>query len=184
MDATQRRLLEQVRSQTTAAHRRLEERLDVVARLAEPASRSDLIRRYAALHVPADDALAPELGAVADLSFAERSRAPWLARFLEETAPDFPRPANRAEGLGLFYVLEGSTLGGRIILRDLSSRGVTDPDLAFLDPYGDDTGSRWRSFLSVFAREVGDGQGSIADACRGAVRGFSHAERVLCGDAA
>lgn len=81
----------------------------------------------------------------------------------------------------MFYVLEGSTLGGHVILRGLAARGVTDAGLAFLDPYGAETGARWRGFLAVLAREVRD-DGAKAAACIGAVRVFRHAERILCGD--
>jgi heme oxygenase len=80
----------------------------------------------------------------------------------------------------MLYVLEGSTLGGRIILRMLASRGVQDPSLAFLDPYGAQTGARWRGFLAVLAREADDNEERIAQACDGARSGFSHAERLLC----
>ena len=83
----------------------------------------------------------------------------------------------------MLYVLEGSTLGGRFITGALAARGVTDPDLAFLDPYRDQTGVRWRGFLAVLVREVRD-NGLIAEACRGAMRAFDHAETILCGDAA
>ncbi len=86
-----------------------EERLDAVRRFAECASREALIRRYAALHVPADAALAEALEPVAGLEFGARSRAHLLSRFVGE-APAFPRPRSRAEALGLLYVLEGSTL--------------------------------------------------------------------------
>jgi heme oxygenase len=98
--------------------------------------------------------------------------------------PTFPAPESQAEALGMLYVLEGSTLGGRLILRTLKDRGVDDPRLAFLDPYGPETGVRWRSFQSVLARETSHDEKLVAQACGGALSGFWHAERVLCGDAA
>lgn len=175
--------LEGMRNATRETHRRLEERLDAVRRFAECASREALIRRYAALHVPADAALAEALEPVAGLEFGARSRAHLLSRFVGE-APAFPRPRSRAEALGLLYVLEGSTLGGRAILHALARQGVADPDLAFLDPYGAATGARWRSFLSVLERETEGDAERVGEAVFGAVRGFDHAERVLCGSPA
>jgi heme oxygenase len=172
----------QLRAATDRHHRRLETRVDAVARLSDPLLRPDLIRRYAALHLPADDALGPHLRHVPGLDFRGRSRVPLLAGLAGEHAlPPFPAPRNRAVALGMLYVLEGSTLGGRLILATLAERGVVDPKLAFLDPYGAQTGTRWRGFLAVLERELrGDGD-SILDACHGAVAGFQHAERVLCG---
>lgn len=151
-------------------------------RLANPALRPALIRRYAAFHIPADSSLAPHLEGVRGLDFRGRSRAPLLKRFVGgRPLPAFPVPANRAEALGMLYVLEGSTLGGRLILRWLEDRGIRDPDLAFLDPYGPDTGRLWRGFLAVLSREIGEEEALIAEACTGARSGFRHAERLLGG---
>jgi heme oxygenase (biliverdin-IX-beta and delta-forming) len=175
-------VLARLRAATGAEHQRLEERLDAVARLADPYRRGGLIRRYAALHIPAEASLSPHLSEIEDLEFETRRRTSQLHPFAGDSAPVFPAPASLAEALGMFYVLEGSTLGGRMILRDLAERGVSDPALSFLDPYGSETGMRWRQFLAVLARETGDNQGLILQACRGALTAFRHAERVLCGD--
>jgi heme oxygenase len=171
-----------MREATDAVHRRLEERLDAVAQLADRARRPGLIARYAAFHLPADDVLRPFLDPVPELEFVARSRAQWLAPFANANAvPAFPKPGTRWEALGLLYVLEGSALGGRVILRALAARGAIDPVLGFLDPYGSETGRLWRGFLSVLDRETGDDEARITDAVQGSVRGFAHAERVLCG---
>lgn len=151
-------------------------------RLADPYQRGGLIRRYAALHIPAEVALAPHLSDLDDLDFESRRRAPLLRRHAGSFTPPFPPAASVAEALGMFYVLEGSTLGGRLILQDLAERGVDDPALAFLDPYGRETGPRWRQFLAVLARETGNNEGLILQACRGGIKAFAHAERVLCGE--
>jgi heme oxygenase len=177
-------VLARLRAATAADHQRLEDRLDAVERLADPDQRAGLIRRYAALHVPAEAALGPHLSGLDDLDFEARRRAPKLIAHAGSFAPAFPVPASVAEALGMFYVLEGSALGGRMILRDLAGRGVRDERLSFLDPYGSATGALWRSFLAVLARETGDNQGLILQACRGAMVAFRHAERVLCDHAA
>jgi heme oxygenase len=174
-----------MREATHDLHRLLDKRLDVIAQLSDPLRRATLIGRYAALYLPSDDALMPWLKEIADLDLGNRSRTPLLARFAgERVLPAFPDPLDEAEALGMLYVLEGSTLGGRSILRALAERGIADPDLAFLDPYGAETGARWRTFLVVLARETEGDATRIDFACRGAVRAFQHAERVLCEDAA
>jgi heme oxygenase (biliverdin-IX-beta and delta-forming) len=175
-------VLTRLRRETAALHHHLEEQLDAVNRLADPQRRAILIRRYAALHIPADGILRDHLLDVADLDIDGRRRSEALAPFAEGVLPRFPAPANRAEALGALYVLEGSTLGGRMILRALAARGVDAPELRFLDPYGADTGARWRAFLAVLDRDVRTDT-QMADACRGAVRTFAHAARVLCGAA-
>lgn len=172
-----------MREATCDLHQQLDKRMDVIAQLSDASRRAILIGRYAALYIPSDDALIPWLGEIADLDLGCRSRTPLLARFtVDQALPAFPLPLHVAEALGMLYVLEGSTLGGRLILRALAERGIADPDLAFLDPYGTETNTRWRAFLAVLARETGDDAARIDHACRGAVRAFHHAERVLCGD--
>lgn len=176
--------LEGIRQATTLAHQRLEDRLDALNHLADPGRRAALVRRFAGLHIPAGAALAPHLAEVAGLDFAARDRARLFeARERHARHPAFPAPTSRAEALGLLYVVEGSSLGGRVILRGLAARGVADRSLAFLDPYGPQTGHLWRCFLLVLARETSTDPARTA-AIDGAARGFAHAERVLCEAAA
>jgi heme oxygenase (biliverdin-IX-beta and delta-forming) len=169
---------------TDGVHQRLEARIDAVARLADPASRDDLVRRFACLQLPAGAALNGALGAVEGLDAGARTDR---TRFFAPGAAgqaDFPRPESRCEALGMLYVLEGSTLGGRHILNSLARQGVNDAALHFLDPYGDQTGPRWRAFLDVLEREVGDDETRMAQAEQGARRAFRHAETILCGETA
>jgi heme oxygenase len=55
--------------------------------------------------------------------------------------------ADEARVLGSFYVLEGSTLGGQLITRHLSSADwLPAQGLRYFNPYGSRTGEMWRSF--------------------------------------
>lgn len=178
-------VLTSLRQATSMLHRRLEQRFDAVAELADPSRRPAIIGRYAALHSSAHATLAPVLDSVEGLDFLHRSRRWQSLQPLTHDAgpsPVFPEPADRCEALGFLYVVEGSTLGGRIILRELQTRGVTDPELAFLDPYGSSSGLMWRSLLAVLEREGSRGPTYLESMCHGAIRGFIHAERILCGD--
>lgn len=173
--------LGRLRAATGAMHAHLDKSLDAVERLADPAQRGDLIGRFAAFHFPAEAALSTTLDAMSALDFQGRSRArSALGPALDASWPQFPCPRTRAEALGLYYVVEGATLGGHVILRELAKRGVTDETLRFLDPYGADTGRRWRQFVDVLESESLDETG-LLEAETGALRGFAHAERVLCG---
>lgn len=175
-----------LREATGDLHRRLEARFDAVGELADPKRKPGAIARYKAFYASAHAALAPSLAEMEGLDFSFRVRS-W--RSIQSPAPvaqvpDFPAPANPSEALGSCYVVEGSTLGGRIILRELDRMGAADPELAFLDPYGSAAGSMWRSLLAVLERDGARGPAHLQSLCRGAVRGFAHAERVLCGDLA
>jgi heme oxygenase len=69
---------------------------------------------------------------------------------------DMPEIDSFAARLGMAYVIEGSTLGGKFILARLPAqlavwRGVAT---AFLDGYGAATGARWRGFGAIVERAV------------------------------
>ncbi len=118
-------IIERVRDATRAAHAQLEERLDIFARLAVPARKTRLVARFYAFHVGAERAVSPVLAALPGLDYCGRRRTALLRDDLaaigvepRDIAVWAPPPASSvAEALGLLYVLEGSTLGGKIIRR-------------------------------------------------------------------
>jgi heme oxygenase (biliverdin-IX-beta and delta-forming) len=60
--------------------------------------------------------------------------------------------ASTAEAVGGAYVLEGSTLGGRVISRHVQSRFGADVPRSFLECYGAETGEKWQSFRAALSR--------------------------------
>jgi heme oxygenase len=68
-----------------------------------------------------------------------------------DALPDLP---SFAHALGALYVLEGATLGGRIILRHLGAAEIDGVDQAhaFFEGRGSDTGSSWRAFRDALDR--------------------------------
>lgn len=67
-----------------------------------------------------------------------------------------PATTSLPRALGVAYVLEGSTLGGRFILARLPVQlaGLRGRATAFLAGYGGETGARWRSFAAIVERAV------------------------------
>lgn len=60
-----------------------------------------------------------------------------------------------AEKLGVLYVLEGSTLGGQVLRRELKSAlGIGDDSLRYVSGYGELTGPKWKRFLEALERGV------------------------------
>ncbi|WET03090.1 biliverdin-producing heme oxygenase [Flavobacterium sp. YJ01] len=55
--------------------------------------------------------------------------------------------------LGILYVVEGSTLGGRFILKNVSKLPELSVEngVSYFNGYGDKTGSFWKSFLNFLA---------------------------------
>lgn len=173
-----------LKSATSDAHERVERRARVVERLLDEGEQVALMAGFYALHAEVEAAAAPWLQDHPALDFESRRRTPLLRKSLDALGVDPPsvieavRAANPAEALGLMYVVEGSTLGGKVIRKALAAGGGDLQGLEFLDPYGDATGARWRAFLAVLADLDADDLDAAVD---GALQGFRLAEQHLCG---
>lgn len=178
-----------LRDETRPDHARLESRVDIARRVATLQDRRALLSGFWRLHGEVEQAAAPWLADLPELDFAGRRRSPLLRGDLADlglSPPPLaagPVLASTAEALGLLYVVEGSSLGGQVIRRELAAAGDDFRGLSFLDPYGAETGARWRSFMAVLAARTA---GAVdADACvAGARTGFRLAEQRLCEEAA
>lgn len=178
-------ILDHLRAATRDLHDGLEARLDVFSRVADPAQRREMVGRFLAFYRPAETALAGILGGEPGLDFEERRKVPALERDAAtlNTGPtaDAPvsTPTGRSEALGFLYVLEGSTLGGRVIDKQLRARGLSAEGLSFFQGYGEQTGARWKAFCAVLERAD-----DPAAAARGARSAFAQMEAWMCGVAA
>ena len=67
---------------------------------------------------------------------------------------NIPQPDTILDGLGILYVLEGSTLGGQFIMRRLAGRFCVSPVFGgrFFSSYGPRVGSMWRCYVDVIER--------------------------------
>lgn len=76
--------------------------------------------------------------------------------------------------LGVAYVLEGATLGGRVLSRHFrSTLGIDETHGGrFFVGYGDQTGDRWRAFVEILGREGRDREGSIVAAATATFESF------------
>lgn len=85
-----------------------------------------------------------------------------------------PAASSLPRRLGIAYVLEGSTLGGKFILARLppALAAVRGSATAFLEGYGPATGARWRSFGEIVERLVATPKAE-AEAVAGARDTFS-----------
>src|SRR5690606_6314985 len=59
-----------------------------------------------------------------------------------------PAVANTMSALGALYVMEGSVMGGRIIVQMLEKAGITE-GVSFFSGYGEATGLMWQGFIAV-----------------------------------
>ncbi|MBB4806113.1 heme oxygenase [Chryseobacterium defluvii] len=64
---------------------------------------------------------------------------------------------NEYEALGMLYVIEGSTLGGNVIAKQLSkTEGFDEVTFHFFGCYQENTGSMWKNFKEILDAEVAE----------------------------
>ncbi len=181
-------LLPRLRSATAQAHAALEHDLDLIARLCSPTQRRLAVTRFYGFHLAAERLLSPFLDEVAGLDFADRRRTAWLAEDLRRLGVDadtvavplLPSPQSAEQALGFFYVLEGSTLGGKVVGRAVEQAGADSLGLSFLNPYGPRTGERWRTLIDQLEAAAQADAAAGEAIVLGAVMGFQAARQALC----
>jgi len=151
-------LLERLKSETRPAHDRIETAMDIGRRTTSREAYRALLCRFQGFHAAWEEAagaLAPDPG-----FFRQRCKRSLLEKDLKALGmtageidrlprchPLMPLPEPAAV-LGSMYVVEGSTLGGAIIARDVERRLNLNVDTgcAYFGSYGRDTAAMWKSF--------------------------------------
>lgn len=158
-----RTILQRLKLETAAEHAAVEEATGVMAPdLDLQGYRAYLERTFAFYLVVEQQLRGLGVWEALNLPATDREKLPLLAEDLVllgnvepasiracDTPPAF---ASTAAALGGAYVLEGSTLGGRVILHHIQRLFGPDVACAFLDGYGADTGEKWQSFRAALAR--------------------------------
>lgn len=161
-----RQPLRALKDQTRDLHLEAERHVHIL----EPDAALDDYARYLramlGFHTPIEELFASDAAlAAAGFAAASRRKRQWLERDLAIVEPcgtatarcgALPSSVTFARRIGIAYVIEGSTLGGKFILARLPPRlaALRGTATAFLEGYGADTGARWRSFGALVEREV------------------------------
>lgn len=195
-------ILEELRRATRDRHERIEARFEVARPGLTRTAYRDALGRLWGFYAPCEPRLeaipgSAELG----LDLPVRRKSPLLRRDLRllgmaeagvDALPVFPftaptEPCGIPELLGTLYVLEGATLGGRIIVGHLTRTLKIDAGsgAAFFASYGERVAARWREFLAALTASTAaaDGAGRyriIAAACAA----FDRFETWVCGSEA
>ncbi|MDV7697194.1 biliverdin-producing heme oxygenase [Chryseobacterium soli] len=95
------------------------------------------------------------------LQLNNRKKLPLIEKDLEslslenQTASHDLEFSNEHEALGAMYVIEGSTLGGNVIAKQLSkTEGFDHVSFNFFGCYQENTGPMWKNFKEVLDTEV------------------------------
>ncbi|MGY1891697.1 biliverdin-producing heme oxygenase [Pseudomonas sp. SDT291_1_S447] len=154
-------VLQDLRAGTAELHIALEKRLPFFSDLLDTQAFVRLMKAYYGFYLPLESALQQSDAIPTDFDLAPRLKTPILLADLLalgvsaaalQSLPQceqLPLIDSSAACLGVLYVLEGATLGGQILRREISSRLGLEANngAAFLDIYGAATGRRWRDFI-------------------------------------
>ncbi|MFJ2283988.1 biliverdin-producing heme oxygenase [Pseudomonas sp. NPDC087803] len=163
-------VLQDLRAGTAELHIALEKRLPFFSDTLDSNAFERLMRAYYGFYAPLESALRSSGAVPDDFDLAPRLKTPTLYADLQalgltaeriEQLPmcqSLPVIDSSAASLGVLYVLEGATLGGQILRREIASRLSLNADngAAFLDIYGAATGRRWRDFIEYLGNRTLD----------------------------
>lgn len=120
----------------------------------------------------------------------QRKKASWIEKDLEALKNKTPLPAipsfefksgpSLAYDVGRMYVLEGSTLGGKFIYKNVQKTLALDEiqGAAYFNGYGQQTGQRWSSFIGQFS-DFALSSGKEQEIIKGANEAFETMHRLL-----
>lgn len=185
-------VLRLMRESTWPIHQRLDRRLSAARRFAR---REDYRAHLAALwgiHAAVErgwDAVA-WTDVLDDID--ERRKLPLLEADLHRLGgtcaelpicPDLPSGSDPSTALGVLYVLEGSTLGGRHLLAVVGRTLALGPDngASYLASYGERVDAMWSRFGHAAEAYCADHERRTR-AVESAVSAFAAMERWLCGE--
>lgn len=175
-------LLEALRTGTALLHTALEKRLPFFSERLDAQWYRRLLQAYYGFYQPMEAALYDSALIPKGFDTAMRVKTPTLltdlyALGLDDHAIDtlphctrLPTFDTPAACLGALYVLEGATLGGQVLRREMTQRLDVNADNggAFLNIYGIETGRRWKDFLDYLGDQPLDAraQQHAVDAAR------------------
>ncbi|WP_027613161.1 biliverdin-producing heme oxygenase [Pseudomonas sp. URIL14HWK12:I6] len=154
-------VLQDLRAGTAELHIALEKRLPFFSDTLDSNAFVRLMQAYYGFYRPLESALLDSGVIPVDFDLAPRLKTQILLNDLQALGltaeaiarlplcQSLPVIDSNDACLGVLYVLEGATLGGQILRREIASRLSLNADngAAFLDIYGAATGRRWRAFI-------------------------------------
>lgn len=174
-----------LRAATDALHRATERQFALERRFASRAAYRDLLAALYGFHVPLEAALRSiDWGTGAGLA-ARLCKSQWLADDLSALGladaaisalprcGELPALPSRSAGFGALYVVEGATLGGQLIVKQLQQRLGIGPGTGgyFFASYGSQIGPMWRAFVAALDTHDAD-HAAVERAARATFRAF------------
>ena len=164
-------ILSRLRLETRGEHEAVEQVLDLMSGSLTPAAYCHRLEQFYGFYAPLETVLqARELTLLPATRAAMAGRLNKTAFLLQdlqhlgahvENVPlcrNLPPLLTQAEVLGCMYVMEGATLGGRVITKHIrAALGITPiTGGSFFEGYGDDTGIMWQGMRQLLVSGAPD----------------------------
>lgn len=139
------------------AHQKLEK--EVILKLKAIRSDEDyiaLLKNFNTYFSALENAITPYITPEVLADFPQRRNSAYIKRDIIElggdatakTGIEVPEIKNALDAMAALYVMEGSIMGGKIIVQMLAKGGVTK-GVSFFSGYGEDTGRMWGTFVQA-----------------------------------
>ena len=151
-----------IKEATKEAHLDLEKKVvQKMKVIRSDADYADFLKHFYAYFNKVEQAIAPYITSQLLPDYAERRNSAYLKQDIEELGFDVnelpaavaPEVKNTMQALGALYVMEGSIMGGPIIVKMLEKGGITK-GVSFFSGYGEGTGMMWGKFVAVMNEQA------------------------------
>jgi len=153
-----------IKEATKEAHQQLEKKVIFKLKgIRNNADYADLLKYFYAYFNTIEQVIKPYLTEQVLPDYAMRRNSGYLKQDIKELGGSVselpyvqaPQIGSTIEALGALYVMEGSIMGGSIIVQMLAKYGVTK-GTSFFSGYGESTGEMWGKFITVLNSEAKD----------------------------
>jgi len=160
-------VIEKLRSATKQTHEELEQAMfPLIQGITDASEYAKLLHLFYGYYTPLGKGIDQYLDRQALNDYNERRKTDWILRDLEDIKQEnkditldsqAPVIQSNAAAFGALYVMEGSTLGGKIICKTIGENlGIPDKKgLSFFYGYGPEAAPRWKYFLSALDQYSG-----------------------------
>lgn len=151
-----------IREATKSSHQQLEKKVVLKLKaIRNHADYADLLRYFYSYFSQVEKAVAPYITAAILPDLADRRNSSYLKNDIialggnveDLPAASIPAVTNVLQAIGAMYVMEGSIMGGSIIVQMLQKAGITT-GVSFFSGYGEATGQKWGVFTAVMNEQA------------------------------
>jgi len=151
-----------IKEATKDAHLNLEKKvIQKMKAIRSDADYSDFLKYFYTYFSQIEQAIAPYITPQLLPDYKDRRNSAYIKNDIEELGGNvndiptvtLPVIENELQALGALYVMEGSIMGGPIIVKMLEKGGITS-GTSFFSGYGEATGQKWGVFTTVMNQQA------------------------------